>query len=67
MRRAVVNRNVTMSITGHAIQDMNQQYDTIEDWDKIEAIKKLESYRRNKAAKVDQNAPAVSNIMNFKK
>ncbi len=46
---------------------MNQQYDTIEDWDKIEAIKKLESYRRNKAAKVDQNAPAVSNIMNFKK
>jgi len=34
-----------MAITGHAITDMNQRYDVVEDSDKIDAIRKLEAYR----------------------
>lgn len=51
MRRAGVPRTVTMAITGHAIIDMNERYDVVEDWEKAEAIKKLEAFR---AASVDQ-------------
>jgi integrase len=47
MRRAGVPRTVTMAITGHAIRDMNERYDFVEDWEKLEAIKKLETYRKS--------------------
>lgn len=71
MRRAGVDRNVTMAITGHAIKDMNQRYDVVEGWEKTRAIKGLEAYRRSEAAKVDQNVDlgtsASSNILNFQK
>ncbi len=40
MRRAGADRTVTMAITGHAITDMNQRYDVIEDSDKQKAITK---------------------------
>jgi integrase len=52
MRRAGVPRTVTMAITGHAIKDMNQRYDTVDDQDKLTAIRQLESYR---FANVDQS------------
>ena len=45
MRRAGVDRTVTMAITGHAITDMNQRYDVVEDSDKLKAVRKLEAYR----------------------
>ena len=45
MRRAGVDRTVRMAITGHAIHDMDQRYDVVEDSDKFEAIRRLESYR----------------------
>ncbi|RJR40808.1 MAG: site-specific integrase [Desulfobacteraceae bacterium] len=45
MRRAGVQRTVTMAITGHAIKDMNERYDTVEDWEKLEAIRTLEKFR----------------------
>ncbi len=50
MRRAGVARTVTKAITGHARKDMNEHYDTVEEWEKTEAIKMLEKYRS-----VDQN------------
>jgi len=45
MRRAGVARTVTMNITGHAIKDMNERYDTIEEWEKAEAIRTLKKFR----------------------
>lgn len=45
MRRAGVQRTVTMAITGHAVTDMNERYDTIEAWEKLEAIRLLEKFR----------------------
>lgn len=69
MRRAGVDRTVTMAITGHAIQDMNQRYDTVEDWEKLEAIAKLEAYRSAVTVKVDQvvdqMAVSNSNLLKF--
>ena len=57
MRRAGVDRTVRMSITGHAIKDMDQRYDVVQNLDKLEAIKILEGYReRVFSANVDQNA-----------
>lgn len=45
MRRAGVARTMTMTTTGHAITDMNARYYTIEDFEKLEAIRKLEKFR----------------------
>jgi len=54
-----------------SIQDMNQRYDTVEDWEKLEAIAKLEAYRCKEAAKVDQTVEQAailnSNILKFPK
>jgi hypothetical protein len=47
IRRAGVDRTVTMAITGHAITDMNQRYDVVEDSDKLKAVRKLEVLYRN--------------------
>ena len=57
MRRAGVDRTVRMSITGHAISDMDQRYDVVDDADKLDAIRKLEIYRNAEVfpAIVDQN------------
>jgi len=48
-----------MSITGHAIKDMNERYDTVEDWEKAEAITKLETYRNSEIAKTFQSVTKV--------
>jgi len=61
MRKAGVERTVTMAITGHAIQDMNQRYDTVDERDKKEAIEKLEVYRCKTIANVDQNVDQRQN------
>ena len=45
MRRAGVDRMVTMAITGHQMNDMNARYDTVEDSEKLEAVRRLEEYR----------------------
>ena len=45
-----------MSITGHAIKDMNERYDTVEDWEKIDAVNKLSAYRKS-VSKTVSNAP----------
>jgi hypothetical protein len=34
-----------MAITGHAIRDMNDRYDTVDDGDKLQAIRMLEKFR----------------------
>ncbi|RJQ70865.1 MAG: site-specific integrase [Desulfobacteraceae bacterium] len=49
MRRAGVDRTVRMAITGHAIRDMDQRYDVVEDSDKLVAIRQLEVYRAGSA------------------
>jgi integrase len=46
-RRAGVDRTVTMSITGHAVRDMNERYDVVSDQDKADAVVKLTAYRAN--------------------
>jgi hypothetical protein len=44
-----------MAITGHAIKDMDQRYDVVDDADKMLAIRKLENYRADVvSADVDQ-------------
>jgi integrase len=45
MRKAGIARSVTMSITGHAIRDMNERYDVVDLADKLDAIEKLRAYR----------------------
>jgi len=55
MRRAGVDRTVRMAITGHAIKDMDQRYDVVDDADKMLAIRKLENDRADVVyADVDQ-------------
>jgi integrase len=58
MRRAGVPRTVTMSITGHAITDMNERYDTVDEADKLEAIRLLEKLR-NASQSATQMKPSV--------
>jgi hypothetical protein len=48
-RRAGGPTTVTMSATGHAIRGMNERYDTVEDREKGEAIRKLVDYRQSVA------------------
>jgi integrase len=59
MRRAGVMRSVVNSITGHAITDMNERYDTVNDEDRQEAISRLEDYRKSIAQGIAQNAVSV--------
>ena len=47
MRRAAGSRTVTMPVIGHAIKDLNERYDTVEDWDKLEGVDKLRAYRES--------------------
>ena len=58
MRRAGVPRTVTMAITGHAIRDMNERYDTVEHWEKLEAIRSLEKFR-NTDQSTDQQKTTI--------
>ena len=59
MRRAGVDRTVRMAITGHAIRDMDQRYDVVEDLDKQAAIRQLEIYRAG-LANVAKALPTAS-------
>ena len=58
MRRAGVARTVTMRITGHAIRDMNERYDTVDDSDMFEAIRMLEKLRN-----ASQSATQAPNLV----
>ena len=49
MRKAGVNHNVTMSITGHATEEMNRHYDTVDTEDMRLAIKQYENMLQNKS------------------
>jgi len=53
MRKAGVELTVTAAITGHAILDMGDRYDTVDLGDKQAGINKLERY----SAKVTQTLP----------
>jgi len=52
-----VPRTVTMSITGHAPKDMNDRYDTVNDHDRLDGVKKLEVFLRNSDQNSDQTVP----------
>jgi len=54
MRKAHVERTVTMAITGHAIMDMNERYDTVDLQDKLEGVKRLEAWRKNIRQTLDE-------------
>jgi integrase len=58
MRRAGVPRTATMSITGHAISDMNERYDTVDEADKLEAIRLFEKLR-NASQSATQKKPFI--------
>jgi len=52
--KAGVEKSVRMSITGHAIRDMDDRYNKVDDADKHQAIKKLEAFRSNVRQNVRQ-------------
>jgi len=54
MRKAGVDKSVRMSITGHAIKDMDDRYNKIDEQDKHQAIRKLEDFRANVRQNVRQ-------------
>lgn len=54
MRKAGVQKSVRMSITGHAPKDMDDRYNKVDDQDKHEAIRKLETFRASVDQTVDQ-------------
>jgi integrase len=58
MRRAGVPHTVTMAITGHTVTDMNVRYDTVEDFEKLDAIRLLEKFR-NVDQTVDQKEVTI--------
>ena len=45
MRKAGVDKSVRMSITGHAIKDIDDSYNKVDEKDKHQAIRKLEDFR----------------------
>ena len=61
MRKAGVEKSVRMSITGHAIRDMDDRYNKVDDSDKHKAIEKLETFRASVRQNVRQNEKTVNN------
>ncbi|MCP3944063.1 MAG: tyrosine-type recombinase/integrase [Desulfobacteraceae bacterium] len=51
MIRAGAHDTVTMDITGHSTREMFDRYNTINEVEKIEAVKKMESLFFNEKAK----------------
>lgn len=49
MRKAGVDRNVTMTITGHSTEEMNRHYDTVDTEDMRLAIKQYENMLQNRS------------------
>jgi integrase len=49
MRRAGVDKNVTMTITGHSTEEMNRHYDTVDTEDMRLAIKQYETMLQNRS------------------
>ena len=49
MRKAGVDRNVTMTITGHSTEEMNKHYDTVDTEDMRLAIRQYENMLQNKS------------------
>jgi len=44
MRKSGTHDTVTMDITGHSTKEMFDRYNTVNEQEKIEAVKKMESY-----------------------
>ncbi len=44
MRKAGAHDTVTMDITGHATTEMFDRYNTVDEKEKAEAVKKMEQY-----------------------
>jgi len=49
MRKAGVDRNVTMTITGHSTEEMNRHYDTVDTEDMRSAIRQFENLLQNRS------------------
>jgi integrase len=45
MRKAGIQKSVRAAITGHALTDMDDRYNVVDEKDKLEAIERLEAYR----------------------
>jgi len=43
MRKAGTHDTITMDITGHSTREMFDRYNTVDEQEKIEAVKKMES------------------------
>ena len=55
-RRADIPRNVTMVIQGHAANDMNFRYDTVDEEDLLKAIDQIEVYLANVSKSVSRDS-----------
>ena len=53
-RKAGVPESVIMEITGHSTREMFDRYNTVDEEDRREAIKKLEGFFRKASVNVDQ-------------
>lgn len=63
MRKAGVDKSVRMSITGHAIQDLDDRYNKVDDEDKHQAIMKLETFRADVRQTVRQAADEIKEAL----
>ncbi len=54
MRKVGAHDTVTMDITGHATREMFDRYNTVDETEKVEAVKKMEKYLfgQNKKEKI---------------
>lgn len=61
-RRAGIRRNVIMVIMGHAANDMNFRYDTVDEGDLLAAVDQMEGYFASVAQTVAQVEEKASNF-----
>ena len=65
IRKAGIEKRVRSSITGHAVSDMDDRYNKVDDEDKLEAIRKLEAFRESVSETLakslnDSSSPSLS-------
>lgn len=59
MRKSGVDKSVIMKITGHSSDSMFRRYNTVDEEDRTEAVRKFEGFLRNQKSNANQNANQV--------
>ena len=56
MRKSGVDKSVIMKITGHSTDAMFRRYNTVDQEDRTEAVRKFEGFLRDQKSNANQNA-----------